>query len=130
MKDEMVEELQRLEQSFDKAFGRAEELNAVFEKSEKPRQRIIIEILRKHNLPAFLGPFFDAYFRITVEGGDIEKLTILMIARLSAYLGEDEAIVAQRHKAAVADYIEFMSQDLRESSRFSSGEQPFMPADG
>jgi hypothetical protein len=53
-----------------------------------------------------------------------------MIARLSAYLGEDEATVAQRHKAAVADYIEFMSQDLSESSRFSSGEQPFMPADG
>ena len=74
----MVEELQ-LEQSFDKAFGRAEELNAVFEKSEKPRQRIIVEILRRHNLPALVGPFFDVYFRITAGGGDIEKLTILMI---------------------------------------------------
>ena len=126
----MVEESQRLEQSFDKAFGKAEELNAVFEKSEKPRQMIIVEILRKHNLPAFVGPFFDAYFRITAEGGNIEKLTILMIAKLSEYLGEDPAIVAQRHKAAVADYIEFMSQDLGESSRFSSGQQPFMPADG
>jgi hypothetical protein len=129
MENEMVEELQ-LEQSFDKAFGRAEDLNAVFEKSEKPRQRIIVEILRRHNLPAFVGPFFDAYFRITAQGGDIEKLTILMITRLSAYLGEDAAIVAQRHKAAVADYIEFMSKDLSENSRFSSGEQPFMPADG
>ncbi len=126
----MVEELQRLEQCFDKAFGKAEELNAVFEKSEKPRQRIIIEILRRHNLPAFLGPFFDAYFRITAEGGDMEKLTILMIARLSAYLGEDPSIVAQRHKAAVADYLEFMSRDLSESSRFSSNEQPFMRTDG
>ena len=48
----MVEELQRLEQSFDKAFRRAEELNAAFEKSGKPRQRIIIEILRRQNLPA------------------------------------------------------------------------------
>jgi hypothetical protein len=45
MEDEMVEELQQLEQSFDKAFGKAEELNAVFKKSEKPRQRIIVEIL-------------------------------------------------------------------------------------
>jgi len=53
-----------------------------------------------------------------------------MIAKLSAYLGEDPAIVAERHKAAVADYIEFMSRDLSKSSRFSSGEQPFMPADG
>src|SRR5208282_5483054 len=110
MEDEMVEELQRLEQSFDKAFRRAEELNAAFEKSGKPRQRIIIEILRRQNLPAFVGPFFDAYFRITAEGGDIENLTILMIAKLSAYLGEDPAIVAERHKAAVADYIEFMSR--------------------
>ena len=125
----MVEELQ-LEQSFDKAFGRAEELNAVFEKSEKPRRRIIVEILRRHNLPALVGPFFDAYFRITAGGGDIEKLTILMITRLSAYLGEDATSVAQRHKAAVADYIEFMSKDLSENSMFSSGEQPFVPADG
>ncbi len=126
----MGEELQRLEQSFDKAFGKAEELSAVLEKSEKPRQRIIVEILRRHNLPAFVGPFFDAYFRITAEGGNIEKITILMIARLSAYLGEDPAIVAQRHKAAVADYVEFMSQDLGENARFSSDEQPFMPANG
>jgi len=126
----MVEELQQLEQSFDKVFGKAEELNAVFEKSGKPRQRTIVELLRKHDLPAFVGPFFDAYFRITAQGGDIEKLTILMIERLSAYLGEDAATVAQRHKAAVADYVEFMGQDLSESARFSSGAQPFMPADG
>lgn len=126
----MIEELHHLEQYFDEAFGKAEEMNAVFEKCEKPRQRIIVEILRRHNLPAFVGPFFDMYFRISAGGGDIENLTILMIERLSAYLGEDASVVAQKHKEAVADYIEFMSRDLSESSRFSSGEQPFMPADG
>ena len=52
-----------------------------------------------------------------------------MIAKLSAYLGEDPVDVAQRHKSAVADYVEFMSQDLGGSGKSSSNEQ-FVPADG
>jgi hypothetical protein len=63
------------------------------------------------------------------QGGDIEKIGILMIAKLSAYLGEDPVDVAQRHKSAVADYVEFMSQDLGGSGKSSSNEQ-FVPADG
>jgi hypothetical protein len=112
MGSQAKEEWQHLEKSLDLAFKRAKELNPVLEKSEKPRQRKIIEILRKHALPAFIGPFFDAYFRITLKGGDIEKLSVLMISKLSAYLGEDVAVVALRHKAAVADYIDFMGEDL------------------
>lgn len=106
------EEWQRLMQSVDKAFQRAEELNVVFEKSEKPRQQKIIEILRKHGLPAFIGPFFDAYFRITLEGGDVERLSLYIVSRLSGYLGQDAEDVGRRHKAAVAEYVEFMSLDL------------------
>ena len=49
--------------------------------------------------------------------------------RLSAYLGEDPVDVAQRQKSAVADYVEFMSQDLGGSGKSSSNEQ-FVPADG
>ena len=125
----MSEDLERLKQSLDRAFEKAETLNAVFEKSEKPHQRRVIEILHGHSLPAFIGPFFDAYFRIAAGGGDTEQISTLMIGKLSAYLGEDVAIVAQRHKAAVSDYVEYMSRDLGESGKASSCEE-FMPAEG
>lgn len=125
----MQEDLRPLEKSLDEAFQKAEALNAAFEKSEKPRQRRIVEILHKHGLPAFIGPFFDAWFRITAQGGDIEKIGILMIARLSAYLGEDPNVVARKYRGAIADYVEFMSRDLGESGKSSSSEQ-FVPADG
>ncbi len=126
MDSEMVKEWQRMQDSLDRAFQRAEELNAAFEKSEKPRQRKIIEILRKNGLPAFIGPFFDAYFRITLQGGDIENLSVLMISRLSKYLGEDAELVARRHRDALSEYVAFMSGDLGESGQDSDNEQ-FVP---
>lgn len=123
MDSETVKAWQRMQDSLDKTFQRAEELNAAFEKSEKPRQRKIIEILRKHGLPAFVGPFFDAYFRITLQGGDIENLSVLMVSRLSKYLGEDAEVVARKHKDALSEYVAFMSRDLDESDRNSEKEQ-------
>jgi len=125
----MHDDWRRLEKSLDEAFQKAEALNSIIENSEKPRQKKIVAILRKHKLPAFIGPFFDAYFRITAQGGDIEEISILMIARLSAYLGEDRNIVGQKYKAAMADYVEFMGKDLGGSGKTFSNEQ-FMVVDG
>ncbi|MEM5787734.1 MAG: hypothetical protein AAGU11_10470, partial [Syntrophobacteraceae bacterium] len=86
-------------------------------------------ILHKHRLPAFIGPFLDSYFRINVPGGDVEKLSLVVVARLAKHLKEDPTLVARRHKAAVSDYIEYMSEDLGEQGSKASSEQ-FMPLDG
>jgi len=59
--DTESEMIKRLAFSPDSIFQRAEELNASFERSPKPRQRKVVEILHKHGIPACVGPFFDTY---------------------------------------------------------------------
>jgi hypothetical protein len=108
-------EIKRLALSLDSIFQRAEELNASFERSPRPRQRKIVEILHKHGLPACVGPFFDSFSRISAAGGDIEQFSHMMVERLSAYLQEDPSKVAIRFREAIADYVEFKSLDLDES---------------
>ena len=49
--------------------------------------------MRKHGIPAFIGPFFDAYFRIAAAGGDIEKISILMIILLGCAVDEEDFCV-------------------------------------
>ncbi len=115
MGTDMVEEMS-FEHSLDQVFQKADEINIALEKSEKPRQRAILGILRKHNLPAFIGPFFDVYFRIAAKGGDMEKVSLLVVTRLSAYLKEDAAEVGRRHEAAIQEYVEWMSRDFEETS--------------
>jgi Na+-translocating ferredoxin:NAD+ oxidoreductase RnfC subunit len=105
--------IRRLALSLDSIFQRAEELNASFERSPKPRQRKVVEILHKHGIPACVGPFFDTYSRISAAGGDIEQFSHLMVERLS-YLQEDPSKVAIRFREAIADYVEFRSRDLNE----------------
>ncbi|MGC9194182.1 MAG: hypothetical protein ACP5IL_01860 [Syntrophobacteraceae bacterium] len=56
-KDASDEMIKRLQLSLDSIFQRAEELNASFENSPKPRQKKIVEILSKHGLPACVGPY-------------------------------------------------------------------------
>jgi hypothetical protein len=109
-------EIKRLALSLDSIFQRAEELNASFERSPKPRQRKIVEILHKHGIPACVGPFFDSFSRISVAGGDIEQFSHMMVERLSSYLQEDPSEVAKRFREAIADYVEFRSRDLDEGS--------------
>ncbi len=109
-------EIKRLALSLDSIFQRAEELNASFERSEKPRQRKIVEILHKHGIPACVGPFFDAYARISAAGGDIEQFNEMMVERLSSYLKEDRSTVAVRFREAIADYVEFRSREMSEGS--------------
>jgi hypothetical protein len=108
-------EMKRLAFSLDSIFQRAEELNASFERSTKPRQRKIVEILHKHGIPACVGPFFDSFSRISAAGGDIEQFSQMMVERLSAYLQEDPSKVATRFREAIADYVEIKGQDLDES---------------
>ena len=110
--DTASEIFKRLALSLDSIFQRAEELNASFESSPKPRQRKIVEILHKHGLPACVGPFFDTYSRISAAGGDIEQFSRIMVERLSSYLKEDPSKVAVRFREAIADYIESKSLDL------------------
>jgi len=112
--DTAGEMIKRLALSLDSIFQRAEELNASFERSPKPRQRKIVEILHKHGLPACVGPFFDSYSRISAAGGDIEQFSHMMVERLSSYLQEDPSKVAIRFREAIADYVEFRSRDLDE----------------
>ncbi len=102
-------EIKRLALSLDSIFQRAEELNASFERSQKPRQKKIVEILHKHGIPACVGPFFDAYARISAAGGDIEQFSDMMVERLSLYLQEAAPSVAIRFREAIADYVEFIS---------------------
>ena len=109
-------EMKRLAFSLDSIFQRAEELNASFERSTKPRQRKIVEVLHKHGIPACVGPFFDSFSRISAAGGDIEQFCRMMVEKLSGYLQEDPSEVATRFREAIADYIEIRSQDLDESS--------------
>jgi len=109
-------EIERLALSLDSIFQRAEELNASFERSPKPRQRKIVEILHKHGIPACVGPFFDSFSRISAAGGDIELFSQMMVERLSAYLQEDPSKVATRFREAIADYVDIRSQELDESS--------------
>ncbi len=104
-------EIKRLALSLDSIFERAEQLNASFERSEKPRQKKIVEILHKHGLPACVGPFFDAYSRISASGGDIEQFSQMMVERLSSYLHEDPSQVATRFREAIADYVDLSSRD-------------------
>ncbi len=113
---DMENEIKRLALSLDSIFQRAEELNASFERSQKPRQRKIVEILHKHGLPACVGPFFDAYSRISAAGGDIEQFSHMMVERLSAYLQEDAPKVAIRFREAIADYVEFISTSPSEGN--------------
>ena len=105
-KDTSDEMIKRLELSLDSIFQRAEEVNASFENSPKPRQRRIVEVLRKHGLPACVGPFFDNYSRISAAGGDIEQFSRIMVEKLSTYLQEDPSRVEVRFKQAISDYIE------------------------
>jgi hypothetical protein len=114
-KSDSASEMKRLAFSLDSIFQRAEELNASFERSTKPRQRKIVEILHKHDIPACVGPFFDSFSRISAAGGDIEQFSHMMVERLSAYLQEDPSKVATRFREAIADYVEIRSQDLDES---------------
>ncbi len=104
-------EIKRLALSLDSIFQRAEELNVSFERSQKPRQRKIVEILHKHGLPACVGPFFDAYARISAAGGDIEQFSQMMVERISSYLKEDTSEVAIRFRDAIADYNELRSRE-------------------
>ena len=106
-KDTTDEMIKRLELSLDSIFQRAEALNASFESSPKPRQRQIVEILRKHGLPACVGPFFDTYSRISAAGGDIEQFSRIMVEKLSSYLQEDPSRVAVRFRQAISEYIEY-----------------------
>ena len=110
-------EIKRLALSLDSIFQRAEELNASFERSPKPRQRKIVEILHKHGIPACVGPFFDAYSRISATGGDIEQFSHMMVERISSYLQEDPSEVAIRFCEAIADYVEFRNRGLDEGSQ-------------
>ncbi|MDR3553652.1 MAG: hypothetical protein P4L55_02740 [Syntrophobacteraceae bacterium] len=110
-KDTSDEMIKRLELSLDSIFQRAEELNASFENSPKPRQKKIVEILRKHGIPACVGPFFDNYSRISAAGGDIEQFSRIMVERLSSYLQEDPSKVEVRFREAISDYIECGSHD-------------------
>ncbi len=112
--DRANEMIERLALSLDSIFQRAEELNASFESSPKPRQRKIVEILHKHGLPACVGPFFDTYSRISAAGGDIEQFSRMMVERLSSYLKEDPSRVAIRFREAIADYVECTSRDLNQ----------------
>jgi hypothetical protein len=114
--DTASEMIKRLALSLDSIFQRAEELNASFERSPKPRQRKVVAILHKHGLPACVGPFFNTYSRISAVGGDIEQFSRMMVKRLSSYLQEDPSKVAIRFREAIADYVEFMSRDLDEGS--------------
>jgi len=114
--DTASEMIKRLALSLDSIFQRAEELNASFERSPKPRQRKVVAILHKHGLPACVGPFFDTYSRISAAGGDIEQFSHMMVKRLSSYLQEDPSKVAIRFREAIADYVEFMSRDLDEGN--------------
>jgi hypothetical protein len=111
---DMASEMKRLALSLDSIFQRAEELNASFERSQKPRQRKIVEILHNHGIPACVAPFFDAYSRISGAGGDIQQFSQLMVDRLSAYLQEDPSTVAIRFGDAIADYVEFRRRDMDE----------------
>jgi len=114
--DTASEMIKRLALTLDSIFQRADELNASFERSPKPRQKNIVEILHKHSLPACVGPFFDTYSRISAAGGDIEQFIHMTVERLSAYLQEDPSDVAIRFREAIADYVEFRSRDQDESS--------------
>jgi hypothetical protein len=114
--DTASEMIKRLAWSLDSIFERAEELNASFERSPKPRQRKVVEILHKHGIPACVGPFFDTYSRISAAGGDIEQFSHMMVERLSSYLQENPSEVAIRFREAIADYVEFRSRDLDEGS--------------
>jgi hypothetical protein len=109
-------EIKRLALSLDSIFQRAEELNASFERSPKPRQRKIVEILHKHGIPVCVGPFFDAYSRISATGGDIEQFSHMMVERIASYLQEDPSEVAIRFCEAIADYVEFRNRGLDEGS--------------
>lgn len=110
-KDTSDEIIKRLELSLDSIFQRAGDLNASFENSPKPRQQKIVGILRKHGLPACVGPFFDTYSRISAAGGDIEQFSRIMVAKLSSYLQEDPSGVEVRFRQAISDYIECRSPD-------------------
>jgi hypothetical protein len=107
-------EIERLALSLDSIFARAEELNASFERSPKPRQRKIVEILHKHGLPACVGPFFDSFSRISAAGGDIEQFSHMMVEKLSTYLQEAPPNVEIRFREAIAEYVEFRSRDMDE----------------
>ncbi len=110
-KDASDEMIKRLELSLDSILQRAGELNASFENSPKPRQKKIVEILRKHGLPACVGPFFDTYSRISAAGGDIEQFSRIMVEKLSSHLREAPSGVAERFRQAISDYIESMNRD-------------------
>jgi hypothetical protein len=75
--DTASEMIKRLALSLDSILQRAEELNASFERSPKPRQRKIVEILHKHDIPACVGPFFDSYSRISATGGELSIITLI-----------------------------------------------------
>jgi hypothetical protein len=105
------DEIKRLALSLDSIFSRAEELNAAFERSPKPRQRQIVEILHKHGIPACVGPFFDSYSRIRAAGGDIEQFSQMIVERISTYLQEEPSTVAIRFSEAITDYVEVMSRN-------------------
>ncbi len=107
-------EMKRLELSLDSIFQRADELSASFERSQKPRQRKIVEILHRYNIPACVGPFFDAYSRIRAAGGDIDQFSRMMVERISSYLHEDPSTVEVRFREAIADYIEFRNREMEE----------------
>ena len=109
---DMESEIKRLALSLDSIFQRAEELNASFERSQKPRQKKIVEILHKHDIPVCVGPFFDAYSRISAAGGDIEQLSHMMVERISSYRQEDPSEVAIRFREAIADYVELNKGDV------------------
>jgi hypothetical protein len=114
--DTASEMIKRLELTLDSIFQRAEELNASFESSPRPRQRKIVEILHKHGIPACVGPLFDNYARISAAGGDIEQLSQITVERISSYLQEDPSKVAIRFREAIADYVEFNSRGMDEGN--------------